>query len=289
MTELPLVLVDVQRAGPSTGLPTKVEQSDLMMALHGRHGEAPLPVLAPASPSDAFEVAREAARIAIKYMTPVILLSDGYLANGAEPWRIPDFDSLPDFDAGFATEPNGPNGEFLPYKRNEETLARPWAIPGTPGLEHRVGGLEKEALTGNVSYDPDNHEFMTEQRAAKIAGIANDIPEVEVEGPDDAKLVVVSWGSTFGAVRAGVNNATTAGYPTAHIHLRYLNPLPRNLGELLHGYEQIMVPELNRGQLASVLRSTYLVPTATLSKVQGAPFTAHEITKKIIDLSEDAS
>ncbi len=289
MTELPLVLVDVQRAGPSTGLPTKVEQSDLMMALHGRHGEAPLPVLAPASPSDAFEVAREAARIAIKYMTPVILLSDGYLANGAEPWRIPDFDNLPDFDISFATEPNGPDGEFLPYMRNEETMARPWAIPGTPGLEHRVGGLEKEALTGNVSYDPDNHEFMTEQRAAKIAGIANDIPEAEAEGPDEAKLLVVSWGSTFGAVRAGVNNATVAGYPTAHLHLRYLNPLPRNLGEVLDSYQQILIPELNRGQLAAVLRAAYLVPTVSLSKVQGAPFMANEITKKIIDLIEDAS
>ncbi len=289
MTELPLVLVDVQRAGPSTGLPTKVEQSDLMMALYGRHGESPLPVLAPSSPSDAFEVAMEAARIALKYLTPVILLSDGYLANGAEPWQIPDFDNLPDFDIGFATEPNGPDGTFLPYNRDEKTLARPWAIPGTPGLEHRVGGLEKEALTGNVSYDPDNHEFMTEQRAAKIAGIANDIPEVEVEGPDDAPLVVVSWGSTFGAVRAGVNNATASGYPAAHIHLRYLNPLPRNLGDLLHRFDNVLVPELNRGQLAAVLRAAYLVPTVTLGKVQGAPFMANEITKKIIDISEDAS
>ena len=289
MTELPLVLVDVQRAGPSTGLPTKVEQSDLMMALYGRHGESPLPVLAPSSPSDAFEVAMEASRIALKYMTPVILLSDGYLANGAEPWQIPDFDNLPEFDIGFATEPNGPDGTFLPYKRNEETLARPWAIPGTPGLEHRVGGLEKEALTGNVSYDPDNHEFMTEQRAAKIAGIANDIPEAEVDGPDDAPLVVVSWGSTFGAVRAGVNNATVSGYPAAHIHLRYLNPLPRNLGDLLQRFDNVLVPELNRGQLAAVLRAAYLVPTVTLGKVQGAPFTANEITKKIIDISEDAS
>ncbi|MDJ0498635.1 MAG: 2-oxoacid:acceptor oxidoreductase subunit alpha [Acidimicrobiia bacterium] len=289
MTELPLVLVDVQRAGPSTGLPTKVEQSDLMMALYGRHGESPLPVLAPSSPSDAFDVAMEAARIALKYMTPVILLSDGYLANGAEPWQIPDFDNLPEFDIGFATEPNGPDGTFFPYMRDEETLARPWAIPGTPGLEHRVGGLEKEALTGNVSYDPDNHEFMTEQRAAKIAGIANDIPEVEVEGPDDATLVVVSWGSTFGAVRAGVNNATASGYPAAHIHLRYLNPLPRNLGDLLHRFDNVLVPELNRGQLAAVLRAAYLVPTVTLGKVQGAPFMANEITKKIIDISEDAS
>ncbi len=289
MTELPLVLVDVQRAGPSTGLPTKVEQSDLMMALHGRHGEAPLPVIAPASPSDAFAVAMEAARIALKYMTPVILLSDGYLANSAEPWQIPDFDALPEFDISYTTEPNGPDGNFLPYARNEETGARPWAIPGTPGLEHRVGGLEKEALTGNVSYDPDNHELMTLARAAKIAGIADDIPELEVEGPDDAKILVVSWGSTYGAVRAGVINATKEGTPTAHVHLRHLNPLPRNLEHILRSYDKVLVPELNTGQLASVIRSAYLVPTATLNKVQGAPFMAHEITKKIIDMTEDPS
>jgi 2-oxoglutarate ferredoxin oxidoreductase subunit alpha len=289
MTELPLILVDVQRAGPSTGLPTKVEQSDLMMALHGRHGEAPLPVIAPSSPSDAFEVAMEAARLALKYMTPVILLSDGYLANGAEPWRIPDFDALPEFDISYATEPNGPDGEFLPYARDEATGARPWAIPGTAGLELRVGGLEKEALTGNVSYDPDNHEFMTASRAAKIAGIANDIPEVEVNGQDDAKVLVVSWGSTYGAVRAGVENATKDGYPAAHVHLRYLNPLPRNLEEVLGSFDKVLVPELNLGQLASVLRSAYLVPTVTLNKVQGEPFMAHEISKKIIDVIEDPS
>ena len=289
MTELPLVLVDVQRAGPSTGLPTKVEQSDLMMALHGRHGEAPLPVIAPSSPSDAFEVAMEAARIALKYMTPVILLSDGYLANGAEPWQIPDFDALPKFDIRHATEPNGPDGAFLPYARDAVTGARPWAIPGTPGLEHRVGGLEKEALTGNVSYEPDNHELMTAARAAKIDGIADDIPEPTVDGPDDAKLLVVSWGSTYGAVRAGVTNATKDGYPAAHLHLRYLNPLPRNLEQILKSFDKILVPELNLGQLASVLRAAYLVPTVSLSKVQGAPFMATEITKKIIDMIEDPS
>ncbi|MDJ0923018.1 MAG: 2-oxoacid:acceptor oxidoreductase subunit alpha [Acidimicrobiia bacterium] len=288
-TELPLVLVDVQRAGPSTGLPTKVEQSDLMMALYGRHGEAPLPVIAAASPSDAFEVAMEAARLALKYMTPVILLSDGYLANGAEPWQIPDFDNLPEFDIKYATEPNGPDGEYLPYARDEVTGARPWAIPGTPGLEHRVGGLEKDALTGLVSYDPDNHELMTEARAAKIAGIANDIPEAEVSGPEEAKTLVVSWGSTFGAVRAAVNNATDAGYPAAHLHVRYLNPFPRNLGDLLAAYEKVLVPELNSGQLAALLRAAYLVPTVTLNKVQGEPFMANEITKKIIDLVGDPS
>lgn len=289
MTELPLILVDVQRAGPSTGLPTKVEQSDLMMALYGRHGEAPLPVLAAASPSDAFAVAMEAARIALTYMTPVILLSDGYLANGAEPWRLPDFDDLPSIDVAHATKPNGPDGEFYPYARDEVTGARPWAIPGTPGLEHRIGGLEKAALTGNVSYDPDNHEMMTAARAAKVAGIANDIPEVEVFGPDDAKLLVVSWGSTFGGVRAGVKNATAAGYPTAHVHLRYLNPLARNLGDVLGRYEKVLIPELNLGQLAMVLRAKFLVPAVTLSKVQGAPFMSNDITDKIIELLEDKS
>jgi 2-oxoglutarate ferredoxin oxidoreductase subunit alpha len=289
MTELPLILVDVQRAGPSTGLPTKVEQSDLLMALYGRHGEAPLPVLAASTPSDAFDTAVEAGRIALTYMTPVILLSDGYLANGAEPWRVPDFEALPPIAIAHATEPNGPDGEYLPYARDEVTGARPWAIPGTAGLEHRIGGLEKAALTGNVSYDPDNHEAMTEARAAKIAGIANDIPEVTVEGPDDATLLVVSWGSTFGGVRAGVNNAIAAGYSTAHLHLRHLNPFPRNLGDVLRRYEKLLVPELNRGQLASVLRAEYLVPTVTLSKVQGEPFMANDVTKKIIELLEDPS
>jgi 2-oxoglutarate ferredoxin oxidoreductase subunit alpha len=289
MTELPLILIDVQRAGPSTGMPTKVEQADLMFALYGRHGEAPLPVVAPRSPSDAFAVAMEAARIAIKYMTPVIVLSDGYLANGAEPWRVPDFDNLPSIEVKYATEANGPDGVFYPYARNETTGARPWAIPGTPGLEHRVGGLEKQALTGNVSYDPDNHEQMTAARAAKIEGIANDIPDVETHDPDDAKLLVVSWGSTYGSVRAGVNNAVKDGYPAAHIHLRHLNPFPKNLGDVLGKYEKVLVPELNRGQLAAVLRAKYLTPTVTLSKVQGAPFMANEITKKIIELLEDQS
>jgi 2-oxoglutarate ferredoxin oxidoreductase subunit alpha len=289
MTELPLILVDVQRAGPSTGLPTKVEQSDLLMALFGRHGEAPLPVIAPSSPSDAFYVAMEAARLALTYMTPVILLSDGYLANGAEPWQLPDFDDLPSIDVEFASGPNGPDGVFYPYARDEITGARPWAIPGTPGLEHRVGGLEKEALTGDVSYDPDNHEMMTAARAAKIAGIANDIPDVEVSGDPDADLLVVSWGSTYGSVRAGVNNAIQSGYPAAHIHLRHLNPFPKNLGEVLAGYPKVLVPELNMGQLALVLRAKYLVPAETLSKVQGAPFAANEITKKIMELVEDPS
>lgn len=289
MTELPLILIDVQRAGPSTGMPTKVEQADLMMAMYGRHGEAPLPIVAPRSPSDAFATAMEAARIALKYMTPVILLSDGYLANGAEPWRVPDFDHLPKHDVHYATEVNGPDGVFYPYARDPKTGARPWAIPGTPGLEHRVGGLEKQALTGNVSYDPDNHELMVAARAARIAGIADDIPEAEVHGPDDARLLVVSWGSTYGSVRAGVNNANRDGYSTAHVHLRHLNPFPKNLGEVLAGYEKVLVPELNLGQLSALLRARYLTPAVTLSKVQGAPFMANEVTKKIIELLEDQS
>jgi 2-oxoglutarate ferredoxin oxidoreductase subunit alpha len=289
MTELPLIIVDVQRAGPSTGLPTKVEQSDLMMALYGRHGEAPLPVIAPSSPSDAFAVAMEAARIALTYMTPVILLSDGYLANGSEPWRLPDFEDLPSIDVTHTTEPNGPDGVFYPYARDEITGARPWAIPGTPGLEHRIGGLEKAALTGDVSYDPDNHEMMTAARAAKVAGIANDIPEVDVFGAADADLLVVSWGSTFGGVRAGVKNANAAGHSVAHVHLRYLNPLPRNLGDVLARYDKVLVPELNLGQLAMVLRAKYLTPAVSLSKVQGAPFMSNEVTDKIIELLEDKS
>ncbi len=222
-------------------------------------------------------------------MTPVILLSDGYLANGAEPWRLPDFDDLPSIDVEHVTEPNGPDGIFYPYARDEVTGARPWAIPGTPGLEHRVGGLEKEALTGNVSYDPDNHEMMTAARAAKVAGIANDIPELEVFGAEDADILVVSWGSTYGSVRAGVNNANKAGYSAAHVHLRHLNPFPRNLGDILARYDKVLVPELNLGQLTAVLRAQYLTPAVTLSKVQGAPFMANEVTKKIIDLLEDPS
>lgn len=287
MTELPLIIVDVQRAGPSTGLPTKVEQGDLLMALFGRHGEAPLPVIAARSPSDAFDTAIEAARIATKYMTPVILLSDGYLANGAEPWRVPDFANLPKFEVRTATKPNGPDGEFLPYLRDPETNARPWAVPGTPGLEHRIGGLEKHAVTGSVSYEPENHELMTIERENKVAQIANDIPDVVVHGPEEGDLLVVSWGSTFGAVRAGVNNAATAGNTASHVHLRHLNPFPRNFGEVLRRYRKVLVPELNRGQLARVIRSDFLIPAVTLSKVQGTPFQAAEIAKKIIGLLED--
>jgi 2-oxoglutarate ferredoxin oxidoreductase subunit alpha len=286
MTELPMIIIDVQRAGPSTGMPTKLEQSDLMLALYGRHGEAPLPVLAVSTPSDAFFVGIEAARIAVKYMTPVIVLSDGYVANSSEPWLLPDLSELPDISIPFQTVPNGPDGTYLPYLRDPTTLARPWAIPGTPGLEHRLGGLEKADITGAVSYDAVNHERMTILREDKIAGIANDIPPVEVVGADDAELLVLGWGSTYGALRAGVNNAVAEGWPVAHAHLRYINPLPSNLGDVLAAHRLVLVPELNRGQLSRVVRAEYLVDAISYSKVQGQPFKARELIDKIHELLE---
>ncbi len=285
MTELPMIIVDVQRGGPSTGLPTKPEQSDLLFALFGRHGESPIPVIAAASPADAFDVAIEAARIALKFMTPVILLSDNNVANGSEPWAIPDVDNLPDLTTRYATAPNSPDGTFLPYLRDAVTLARPWAVPGTPGLEHRIGGLESEAVTGNVSYDTTNHQAMTDARAAKIAGIANDIPELEVDDPDGAELLVLGWGSTFPPIKAAVNNLRRIqGSKVARAHLRYLNPLPRNLGEVLGSYKKILVPELNTGQLRYVLRAEYLVPTEGLNKVSAEPFKIAEIREKILEM-----
>ncbi len=285
MTELPLIVIDVQRGGPSTGLPTKPEQSDLLFALFGRHGESPIPVLAAASPSDAFDVAIEAVRIALKFMTPVILLSDNNVANGSEPWAIPDLEALPDLRVPFATSPNGPGGTFLPYLRDAVTLARPWAVPGTAGLEHRIGGLEGEAVTGNVSYDTANHQAMTDARAAKIAGIANDIPDLEVDDPDGAELLVLGWGSTFPPIKAAVNNLRrTQGTKVARAHLRYLNPFPRNLGDVLGAYEKILVPELNTGQLRFLLRAEYLVPTEGLNKVAAEPFKISEIREKILEM-----
>jgi 2-oxoglutarate ferredoxin oxidoreductase subunit alpha len=283
-TELPLIVVNVQRAGPSTGLPTKVEQSDLLFTLYGRHGEAPLPVIAVQSPSDAYEVAVEATRIATKYMTPVMLLSDGYIANSSEPWRLPNAEGLPDNRVTYATDPNGPDGAFLPYARDPETMARPWAIPGTPGLEHRVGGLEKQNLTGNVSYNPLNHELMTELREEKLQRIAADIPHVEVHGPEDADLLVVGWGSTFGAIRAGVNNVNRSDARVAHVHVRYLNPFPPNLGEVVARFPRVLVPELNRGQLSRLLRAEYLIPALSYPKIQGIPFKASEISAKILEI-----
>lgn len=284
--ELPLVIIDVQRAGPSTGMPTKTEQADLMLAMYGRHGEAPLPIVAPATPSEAFAAAFEACRIAVKYMTPVLILSDGYVANSSEPWALPDVSKLPDISVSFA-KPAEDGSTFYPYSRDPETLARPWAVPGTPGLEHRVGGLEHADLTGNVSYDPDNHERMTLLREQKVSAIAHDIDPVEVYGPEDADLLMVGWGSTFGAIRAGVKRVNRAGMKVAHIHLRHLNPFPANLGGILERYGRILVPELNRGQLSKLLRAEFLVPAESYPKVRGLPFLASEIEAKITELLKD--
>ena len=274
--ELPLIVVDVQRAGPSTGMPTKPEQADLLMVMFGRNSESPVPVVAASTPSGCFDAAIEAARIAVKYRTPVFLLSDAYLANGSEPWLIPDVASLPSIDAGFATAPN--DGEhFLPYRRDPATLARPWAIPGTPGLEHRIGGLEKEDETGNVSYDPENNDRMVRLRAAKVAGIAADIPELEVDDPDGADTLVLGWGSTYGAIGAAARRVRASGRKVATAHLRHLNPFPRNTGEVVRGYDKVLVPEMNLGQLRMLIRAEYLVDAAGYNKVRGRPFRAAEL------------
>jgi 2-oxoglutarate ferredoxin oxidoreductase subunit alpha len=275
--ELPLVIIDVQRAGPSTGMPTKPEQADLLMVLYGRNSESPVPVIAAATPGDCFECAIEAVRIALKYRTPVYLLSDAYLANGAEPWPIPDLDAIPELDPEFLTQPPE-DGVFLPYARDAETLARPWAIPGTPGLEHRIGGLEKQDGTGNVSYDPDNHDRMVRLRAQKVAGIAADIPELGVDDPDgDAKLLVLSWGGTYGPVAAGVRRARTNGGAVAHAHLRYLNPFPRNTGEIIRHYKRVLVPEMNLGQLLQLVRAEFLTDAVGYNRVRGVPLRAGEV------------
>ncbi|GGT37461.1 2-oxoacid:acceptor oxidoreductase subunit alpha [Nonomuraea spiralis] len=282
-TELPLIIVDVQRAGPSTGMPTKTEQTDLLMAMFGRNGESPVPIVAPLSPSDCFDAAVEAARIAVKYRTPVMLLSDGYLANGSEPWRLPEVSDLPDISQEFTTEPNGENGEFLPFKRDTETLARPWAIPGTAGLEHRIGGIEKADGTGNISYDPDNHDLMVRTRAAKIAGI--DVPDLEVDDPDgDAKVLVIGWGSTYGPIAAAVRRIRRGGGKVAQAHLRHLNPLPANTGEVLKSYDKVLLPEINLGQLALLLRARYLVDVISYNRVRGLPFKAEELAGVIQDV-----
>ncbi|MGY1721699.1 2-oxoacid:acceptor oxidoreductase subunit alpha [Blastococcus sp. SYSU DS0533] len=286
MTELPLVIVDVQRGGPSTGLPTKTEQSDLLQAMFGRNGEAPVPVIAPRSPGDCFDAAVEAARIALTYRTPVMLLSDGYLANGAEPWAIPDADSLPDLApaVGFATEPNGEDGEFLPYLRDPETLARAWAIPGTAGMQHRIGGLEKADRTGNISYDPANHDFMTRTRQAKIDGIAATIPPTDVDDPDgDARVAVIGWGSTYGPIGAAARRIRSSGRKVAQIHLRHINPFPADLGEVLARYDRVICPEMNLGQLALLLRAKYLVDVQSHTQVRGLPFRAAELAAVIQD------
>ena len=281
MTELPLVVVNVQRGGPSTGLPTKTEQSDLLQAMFGRNGEAPVPVIAPQSPGDCFAAAVEATRIAVTYRTPVMLLSDGYLANGSEPWRIPDIADLPAIDPNFAEAP-ADGEDFLPYARDPETLARNWAIPGTPGLEHRIGGLEKGDGHGNISYEPANHDFMVRTRQAKVDAVALSIPPLEVDDPSDAaKVLVIGWGSTYGPIGAGVRRVRKAGHPVARVHLRHLNPFPSNLGEILHRYERVLVPEMNLGQLSLLLRAKYLVDAQGYNHVRGLPLKAADLARAI--------
>ena len=281
--ELPLIVVNSQRAGPSTGMPTKTEQSDLHQAVFGRNADSPLVVVASRSPSDCFDVAIEAVRLSVKYMTPAILLTDGYIGNAAEPWLIPDFESFESFPVEFRTDPEG----YQPFLRDEKTLARPWATPGTPGLEHRIGGLEKDFDTGHISYDSANHQRMTEIRAAKINGIADDIPLQTVEeGDDKGEMAVVGWGSTFGPINRAVNALRDEGEKVSHIHIRHIWPLPKNLGDLLEGFDQVLVPELNKGQLSTVLRSQYLTDAQTLSKVSGQPFKISEIEAAIRDRLE---
>ncbi len=274
MVELPLVVIDVQRAGPSTGMPTKVEQSDLLQVLFGRNGESPIPVVAPATPGECFTLAIEAARIALKYMTPVVYLSDAFVANGAEPWQVPSLADLPDIAVQNAAKGDGP---FLPYSRDPETLARPWAVPGTAGLEHRIGGLEKADGLGNVSYDPENHHKMTLLRAQKVAGIARDIPPLETFGADGGDLLILGWGSTYGAIRSAVERLLAEGRSVGHAHLRYLNPFPANTGEVLARYRTVLIPEINLGQLAMLLRATYLVDAVSYNRVRGKPFRIQEI------------
>ncbi|NUP17731.1 MAG: 2-oxoacid:acceptor oxidoreductase subunit alpha [Streptomyces sp.] len=281
--ELPLLVIDIQRGGPSTGLPTKTEQADLLQAMFGRNGEAPVPIIAPCTPADCFDAALEAARIALTYRTPVMLLSDGYLANGSEPWRIPELDELPDLTVQFAQGPNHTLEDgsevFWPYKRDPQTLARPWAIPGTPGLEHRIGGIEKEDGTGNISYAPANHDFMVRTRQAKIDGI--EVPDLEVDDPHEAKTLVLGWGSTYGPITAAVRRLRNAGESIAQAHLRHLNPFPRNLGVVLGRYEKVVIPEMNLGQLATLVRAKYLVDAHSYNQVNGMPFKAEQLAKAL--------
>jgi 2-oxoglutarate ferredoxin oxidoreductase subunit alpha len=275
--ELPLVICDIQRGGPSTGLPTKTEQADLLQALFGRNSEAPIPVVAPSSPGDCFWIALEASRIAIKHMVPVIILSDGYLANGAEPWKVPTIDQLPEIPVHFETNPEG----FLPYRRDPVTMSRPWAIPGTPGLEHRIGGIEKQDVTGNINYEPLNHEHMVRLRAAKVESVANDIPPVVPEGDQSGDLLIIAWGSTHGPITAALNAQREKGRSIGHVHLRHLNPLPRNLGDVIKRFKKVLVPEMNMGQLLMILRAKFLVDAQGYNKIQGKPFKTSEIENKI--------
>ena len=285
MTELPMLVINVQRGGPSTGLPTKTEQADLFQAMYGRNGECPMPIIAARSPSDCFEVAQEAWRLAVRYMTPVFLLTDGYIANGSEPWRVPEISEIPKIPI----EHPGPiaNGdEFMPYERDER-LSRPWAVPGTPTLEHRLGGLEKQDITGNVSYDPDNHEHMCKLRAQKVANIADDIPLQKLDGPSTGDLLVLSWGGPFGSCATAVHEAQAAGKKVSHCHLRYLNPFPKNFADILQDFDKILIPELNLGQLSSIIRSMFLIDTIALNKVQGKPFSVAEISEKMEEILDE--
>ncbi|MGW1779032.1 2-oxoacid:acceptor oxidoreductase subunit alpha [Streptomyces sp. NPDC002143] len=287
--ELPLLVIDIQRGGPSTGLPTKTEQADLLQAMFGRNGEAPIPIVAARTPADCFDAALEAARIALTYRTPVMLLSDGYLASGSEPWRIPEVAELPDLTVQFAQGPNHTLDDgsevFWPYKRDPQTLARPWAVPGTPGLEHRIGGIEKEDGTGNISYAPDNHEFMVRTRQAKIDGI--DVPDLEVDDPHEARTLVLGWGSTYGPITAAVRRLRTAGEAIAQAHLRHLNPFPRNLGTVLGSYDKVVVPEMNLGQLATLVRAKYLVDAHSYNQVNGMPFKAEQLAAALKEAIDD--
>ncbi len=284
MVELPLVVVNVQRGGPSTGMPTKNEQSDLLQAMFGRNGDAPLPIVAPATPSECFDYAIEACRLALKYMTPVVYLSDAFLATGSEPWRIPEPSSLPDISVSNHTDA----ATFQPYDRDPDTLARPWAIPGSPGMEHRIGGLESADVSGEVSYDPDNHQRMTDLRARKVAGIADDIPDLEVFGPESGDLLILGWGSTYGSLRTASERLQRGGHAVAHAHLRHLNPFPRNTGDVLAGYRKVLIPEINTGQLRLLIRGRYLVDAVGLNQVRGKPFPVPEVMKAArLLLSED--
>ena len=286
ITELPLVVINVQRGGPSTGLPTKTEQSDLMQAMYGRNGEAPMPILASSTPGDCFYVAYEACRIAVKYMTPVMLLTDGYLANGSEPWIVPDIKELPPIDVKFADKSNIVDGQFMPYLRNKDTLARPWAKPGTENLEHRIGGIEKEDVTGNVNYDPENHHFMVKTRALKVQNIANELPPTDVFGEKSGDLLILSWGGTQGACRSATEALVNDGKKVSHIHLRWINPLPNDLGELLIKFKYVLIPEINLGQLIKIIRAEYLIDAIGLNKVKGKPISSAEIqdnVKKILE------
>jgi len=283
ITETPLVVINVQRGGPSTGLPTKTEQADLLQAIYGRHGEAPMPVIAASSPADCFDCAFEAARLALEHMTPVMLLTDGYIANGSEPWKFPSADDLKPINATFVTETNNPGGKFLPYKRDDR-LVRPRTKPGTAGLEHRIGGLEKQDETGNVSYDSMNHEKMVHLRQAKVDKIADSVPLATVEsGKEKAKLCVLGWGSTSGAIKTAVRELIAEGHDVAHVHIRYVNPFPKNLGELLAGFDKVLIPEMNLGQLSLLIRGKYMIPAISYSKVQGLPFAVDELKAKILE------